>query len=47
MSEAPDPAEARFERYLSERQYGSLHHPDLGNGKLPDYLVRAHHHQFV
>jgi hypothetical protein len=47
MSTLPDPAEARFERYLRELGYSQVHHPDLGTGKRPDYLVRTRHHELV
>lgn len=47
MNSLPDRAEARFERYLGERSYGQVHHPDLGNGKRPDYLVRTRHQELI
>lgn len=47
MSRTGGRAEARFERYLRERGYSFDHEPDLGNGKRPDYLVRAGHVELV
>lgn len=38
---ASDPAEVLFERYLRRAGYDFDYEPDLGNGKRPDYLVRA------
>jgi len=42
-----NPAEARFEHYLRELEYDFVHHPDLGNGKHPDYLVQGLNQEFV
>lgn len=47
MKTLADSAEAWFERYLRERKYRQVHHPDLGTRKRPDYLVRTRRQELV